>query len=83
MKAEAEQFAEADKKERERVDKLNQADSLIFSTETFLNENGDKIPADQRPAIDSALQQLKDAHSHRQRHQQPQPGHAGRLCPDV
>ena len=62
MKAEAEQFAEADKKERERVDKLNQADSLIFSTETFLNENGDKIPADQRPAIDSALQQLKDAH---------------------
>ena len=35
---------------------------MIFSTETFLNENGDKIPADQRPAIDSALQQLKDAH---------------------
>ena len=41
---------------------MNQADSMIFSTETFLNENGDKIPADQRPAIDSALQQLKDAH---------------------
>ena len=46
----------------ERIDKLNQADSMIFSTENFLNENGDKLPADQRPAIDSALQQLKDAH---------------------
>ena len=41
---------------------MNQADSMIFSTENFLNDNGDKIPADQRPAIDSALQQLKDAH---------------------
>ena len=62
MKAEAEQNAENDKKERERIDKLNQADSMIFSTENFLNENSDKLPADQRPAIDSALQQLKDAH---------------------
>ncbi|MCQ2113370.1 MAG: molecular chaperone DnaK [Bacteroidaceae bacterium] len=62
MKAEAEANAEADKKERERVDKLNQADSMIFSTETFLKENGDKLPADQRPAIDAALQKLKDAH---------------------
>ena len=62
MKAEAEQNAENDKKERERIDKLNQADSMIFSTENFLNENGDKLPADQRPAIDSALQTLKDAH---------------------
>ena len=62
MKAEAEQNAENDKRERERIDKLNQADSMIFSTENFLNENGDKIPADQKPAIDSALQQLKDAH---------------------
>ncbi len=62
MKAEAEQNAENDKKERERIDKLNQADSMIFTTENFLNENGDKIPADQKPAIESALQQLKDAH---------------------
>ena len=62
MKAEAEQNAENDKKERERIDKMNQADSMIFSTENFLNDNGDKMPADQRPAIDSALQQLKDAH---------------------
>lgn len=62
MKAEAERNAEADKKERERVDKLNQADSMIFTTENFLKDNADKIPADQKPAIESALQQLKDAH---------------------
>ena len=62
MKAEAEQFAEADKKERERIDKLNQADSMIFQTENQLNEIGDKIPADKKPAIEQALQQLKDAH---------------------
>jgi len=62
MKAEAEQNAENDKKERERIDKLNQADSMIFTTENFLKDNGDKIPADQKPAIEQALQQLKDAH---------------------
>ena len=62
MKAEAEQNAENDKKERERVDKMNQADSMIFSTENFLKENGDKLPADQKPGIEAALQQLKDAH---------------------
>ncbi len=62
MKAEAEQNAENDKKERERVDKLNQADSMIFQTENQLKEIGDKIPADQKPAIEQALQQLKDAH---------------------
>jgi len=62
MKAEAEQNAENDKKERERIDKLNQADSMIFTTENFLKDNGDKIPADQKPAIEQALQKLKDAH---------------------
>ena len=62
MKAEAQANAAADKAERERVDKLNQADSMIFTTENFLKDNGDKIPADQKPAIESALQQLKDAH---------------------
>ena len=62
MKAEAEQNAAADKAERERIDKLNQADSMIFTTENFLKDNGDKIPADQKPAIEQALQQLKDAH---------------------
>ncbi|MDD7596316.1 MAG: molecular chaperone DnaK [Prevotella sp.] len=62
MKAEAEQNAAADKAEREKVDKMNQADSMIFTTENFLKDNGDKIPADQKPNIESALQQLKDAH---------------------
>jgi hypothetical protein len=62
MKAEAEQNAAADKAEREKIDKLNQADSMIFTTENFLKDNGDKIPADQKPGIESALQQLKDAH---------------------
>jgi molecular chaperone DnaK len=62
MKAEAEQNAENDKKERERVDKLNQADSMIFQTENQLQEIGDKIPAEHKPAIEQALQQLKDAH---------------------
>ena len=62
MKAEAEQNAAADKAERERVDKMNQADSMLFTTENFLKDNGDKIPADQKPGIESALQQLKDAH---------------------
>ena len=62
MKAEAEQNAENDKKERERVDKLNQADSMIFQTENQLKEIGDKIPAQFKPEIENALQQLKDAH---------------------
>ena len=62
MKAEAEQNAAADKAERERIDKLNQADSMIFTTENFLKDNGDKIPADQKQNIEAALQQLKDAH---------------------
>ena len=62
MKAEAEQNAENDKKERERIDKMNQADSMIFKTENQLKELGDKLPADQKPAIEQALQQLKDAH---------------------
>ena len=62
MKAEAKQNEENDKKERERVDKLNQADSVIITTENFLKDNGDKIPADQKPGIEQALQQLKDAH---------------------
>ena len=62
MKAEAERNAEADKRERERVDKLNQADSMIFQTENQLNEIGDKIPAQFKPAIEQALQKLKDAH---------------------
>ncbi len=62
MKAEAEANADADKKEKERIDKMNQADSMIFQTENQLKELGDKLPADKKPAIESALQKLKDAH---------------------
>ena len=62
MKAEAEQNAAADKAEREKVDKMNQADSMIFTTENFLKDNADKIPADKKAPIEQALQQLKDAH---------------------
>ena len=62
MKAEANANAEADKKERERVDKMNQADSMIFQTENQLKDLGDKLPADKKPAIEAALQKLKDAH---------------------
>ncbi|MBQ7664523.1 MAG: Hsp70 family protein, partial [Bacteroidaceae bacterium] len=62
MKAEAQANAESDKKEKERVDKLNQADSMIFQTENQLKELADNIPADKKPAIETALQKLKDAH---------------------
>ena len=62
MKAEAQANEAADKQEREKIDKLNQADSMIFSTENQLQELGDKLPADKKPAIEAALQKLKDAH---------------------
>jgi len=62
MKAEAEANAEADKKEKERIDKLNQADSMIFQTEKQLNELGDKLPADKKAPIETALGKLKEAH---------------------
>ena len=62
MKADAEPNAEADKKERERVDKINQADSMIFQTEKQLEELGDKLPAEHKPAIEAALGKLKEAH---------------------
>ena len=62
MKAEAEANAEADKKEREKIDKMNQADSMIFQTENQLKELGDKLPADKKAPIEAALQKLKDAH---------------------
>ncbi|MDR0333695.1 MAG: molecular chaperone DnaK [Dysgonamonadaceae bacterium] len=62
MKEEAAANAEADQKEKERVDKLNHADSLIFQTEKQLNELGDKIPADKKEPIETALNKLKEAH---------------------
>ena len=62
MKAEAEANADADKKEREKIDKLNQADSMIFQTENMLKESGDKLPADVKGEVETALNKLKDAH---------------------
>lgn len=62
MKEEAQANAEADKKEKERIDKINQADSMIFQTEKQLKELGDKFPADKKAPIDTALDKLKEAH---------------------
>ena len=62
MKAEAEANAESDKKEREKIDKLNQADSMIFQTENMLKESGDKISPDIKAEVEAALNKLKDAH---------------------
>jgi molecular chaperone DnaK len=62
MKAEAEANAESDKKTRERVEVLNQADGLIFNSEKQLKEYSDKIPADKKESIESALSELRDAH---------------------
>ena len=63
MKKEAEANADSDRIARERVDKLNQADSLIFQTEKQLKEFGDKIPADKKQPIEDALGKLKTAHA--------------------
>ena len=62
MKDEAAANAEADAKEKERIDKMNHADSLIFQTEKQLSEIGDKIPADKKGPIEAALAKLKEAH---------------------
>ncbi len=62
MKNEAQANADTDRQEREKVDKLNAADSLIFQTDKQLSEYGDKIPADKKGAIESALNELKEAH---------------------
>ena len=62
MKDEAAANAEADKKERERIDKINQADSMIFQTEKQLKDLGDKLPADKKSQIEAALNKLKEAH---------------------
>ena len=62
MKAEAEANAESDKKEREKIDKLNQADSMIFQTENMLKESGDKLPADVKAEVEAALDKLRNAH---------------------
>jgi molecular chaperone DnaK len=62
MKDEAAANAESDKVEKDKIDKLNQADSMIFQTEKQIAELGDKIPADKKAPIDEALNKLKEAH---------------------
>jgi molecular chaperone DnaK len=62
MKSEAEANADADKRMKETADKINTADAQIFQTEKQLKEYGDKIPAEKRAPIESALSDLKDSH---------------------
>ncbi|MFN5642096.1 MAG: molecular chaperone DnaK [Sphingobacteriales bacterium] len=62
MKAEAKANEATDKAEREKIDKLNAADGLIFQTEKQLKEFGDKVPADKKAPIEAALTKLKEAH---------------------
>ncbi|HWH63464.1 MAG TPA: Hsp70 family protein, partial [Ginsengibacter sp.] len=62
MKNEAKANEATDKAAREKVDKINQADSLIFQTEKQIKEYGDKIPADKKAPIEAALAKLKEAH---------------------
>jgi molecular chaperone DnaK len=65
MKKEAEANAEADKKEREKIDKINAADSLIFQTEKQMSEYGEKLSDGNKTAINGALEELKKAHQSR------------------
>jgi molecular chaperone DnaK len=62
MKDEAQANADSDKKMKEEVEKLNQADTLVFQTEKQLKEFGDKIPADKKAPIEKAVEDLKAAH---------------------
>jgi molecular chaperone DnaK len=62
MKDEAAANAATDAKEKERIDKINEADALIFQTEKSLKDLGDKLPADKRAQIEAALNKLKEAH---------------------
>ncbi len=62
MKDEAAANAAADQQEKEKIDTVNKADSMIFQTEKQLKEFGDKLPADKKAPIESALQELKEAH---------------------
>jgi molecular chaperone DnaK len=62
MKQEAEANATADKEAREKVDKLNAADTLVFQTEKQIKDYGDKIPAEKKETIEAAVAELKEAH---------------------
>ena len=61
MRDEAKANEEADKAEKEKVDKINNADAMVFQTEKNLKEYGDKLPADKKGAIESACAELKKA----------------------
>jgi molecular chaperone DnaK len=65
MKQEAEANADSDKKAKEEVEKINQADTMIFQTEKQLKEYGDKLSADKKEPIEKALASLKEAHKSR------------------
>ena len=65
MKQEAESNADSDRTEKEKIDKINQADSMIFQTEKQIKEFGEKIPADNKAKLESALSELKTAHSNK------------------
>ena len=65
MKEEAEAHAESDQKQKEEIDKLNSADSLIFQTEKQLKEFGEKLPAEKKEPIEKALAELKEAHKNK------------------
>jgi molecular chaperone DnaK len=65
MKEEAQMNADADKRIKEEIDKLNTADSLIFQTEKQLKEFGDKIPGDKKESITKSLEELKTAHKNK------------------
>ena len=62
MKADAQANADADRQNKERIEKINQADTMIFTTEKQLKELGDKLPADEKAPIEAALEDLKKAH---------------------
>src|SRR5690625_5259692 len=62
MKADAKANEEADNKEKEKIEKLNQADGLVFQTEKQLKDYGDKLPEDKKSEIEAALNTLKEAH---------------------
>ena len=62
MKADAQANADADRQNKERIEKINQADTIIFTTEKQLKELGDKLPADKKAPIEAALEDLKKAH---------------------
>ncbi len=63
MRKEAEANADSDKAEKEKIDTLNQADQLVFTTESQLKEYGDKIPEEKKTAIEAAVEELKKAHA--------------------